>query len=209
MNYGIIYCVENLVNHKKYVGQTINILCQRKRQHLREAFNGCSFALHRALRKYGSEKFAFYQIDEAFSLDELNQKEVFWIKALHTFKDDPECWGYNLTKGAEKGWEVSEETREKMSRAHKGKQHKPLTVEGKANISKGRKGKMLGTQNHFYGYKHPPHIQALISKKKSRCVICIETGEIYDSIKSTPFHNVSRACRDSNKTSGGYHWKYG
>lgn len=48
------------------------------------------------------------------------------------------------------------------------------------------------------------------NKKK---IICVETGEIYDSISdairiTNGSTNIARACRDSGLTSGGFHWAY-
>ena len=47
---------------------------------------------------------------------------------------------------------------------------------------------------------------------KKRKVICIETGNVYDSIRqaklSTGFSNIERCVRGEGKTAGGYHWKF-
>lgn len=75
-----------------------------------------------------------------------------------------------------------------------GKAH---SVESKRKISKSRKGKCAGGNNH-----------------NSKKVLCIDTGEIFDSTTSAAkaYHmsssNISSACRGDSYTAGGYHWKY-
>lgn len=52
------------------------------------------------------------------------------------------------------------------------------------------------------------------NNKRSRKCICLETNIIYDCIKSASDAtgitegNISRCCKGSRKTAGGYHWKY-
>ena len=99
-----------MANGKQYVGQTVRILEQRWQSHIRSAENGSTFALHRAIRKYGAGSFKVEQIDSAKTLDELNKKEAYYIAQLGTLAPD----GYNLTGGGE-GRIVSAETRQKLS----------------------------------------------------------------------------------------------
>ncbi len=66
------------------------------------------------------------------------------------------------------------------------------------------------------GMKHSEeHKRKLINRKDlSKKVLCVETGEIFDSIndaqrKTGIFHgNISKACSGSRKTAGGYHWSF-
>lgn len=50
------------------------------------------------------------------------------------------------------------------------------------------------------------------TKSNYRKVKCVETGEIFESIKSAKdkykINNISAACRGVQKTAGGYHWEY-
>ena len=77
---GIIYCYTNLINGKKYVGQTINPE-KRYNQHKSSAFNekdkDYNTPLHRAFRKYGYDNFKrttikiFDTEEEAYNFEKL------------------------------------------------------------------------------------------------------------------------------------------
>lgn len=54
MTYGIIYVVENTINGKKYVGQTVQPLKVRWQRHCRKEQSGC-VALASAIAKYGAD----------------------------------------------------------------------------------------------------------------------------------------------------------
>lgn len=59
--------------------------------------------------------------------------------------------------------------------------------------------------NNNYGHR---------TSKTRRSIQCIETKEIFEGIRLAARHiNISHstiriACKNSNKTAGGYHWKY-
>ena len=61
-------------------------------------------------------------------------------------------------------------------------------------------------------YKNGKIPQFIPSTKNKRKVRCIETGEIFTSISDAEREkggrSISRVCKGSRKTSGGYHWEY-
>lgn len=93
--YGIIYCAYNKINQKRYIGQTIQRLCERKNAHYTK---NPDIYFHRALHKYAKEDFVWSVIDTAQSKNELDEKEAFWIKYYDTL--DP-TKGYNLLPGGD------------------------------------------------------------------------------------------------------------
>lgn len=115
-----IYCIENLVNGKKYIGQSTNI-CKRLKSHIsdlsrREHSNKY---LQNSWDKYGEDNFDFYML-EFCDIDLLDDREIFYINLLKTQNED---YGYNLANGGRvnRGWKFTEDQRRHMSEAHIGK----------------------------------------------------------------------------------------
>ena len=92
-----IYKIENLINHKVYIGQSVQ-LSTRWRNHKNSVYNSSlttyEYPLYRAMRKYGLDNFAFSIIEEC-SEDELDERECYWIKKYGSFG----AKGYNQTAG--------------------------------------------------------------------------------------------------------------
>lgn len=150
-----IYCITNLVNGKKYIGQSVNI----KRRWYQERKGKVNKYLLGAFEKYGLENFSFEVLEEC-SREELNLKEKEYIALFETTDREK---GYNLTTGGEHFKVVniipmSEETRKKISESKKGQpfseEHKrnlkiarnkrpPLSEETKRKISESQKGKII------------------------------------------------------------------
>jgi group I intron endonuclease len=110
-----IYCFENLINGKKYIGQAAN-LKDRINKHiiyLRKEYDGC-IALQNAWSFYGKENFNIYIIEEC-NIELLNEKEIYYIKTLHSHISEH---GYNISWGGEyffRGMHHSEESKRKIS----------------------------------------------------------------------------------------------
>lgn len=109
--YGIIYQALNLVNNKRYIGQTIQSLKKRKREHF--STTSCVY-FHRALEKYPEEfQWEWSIIDTADTKEELNEKEKYWIQYYNSNNNK---YGYNLTAGGQGSVDV-----------HISEEHKRLT----------------------------------------------------------------------------------
>lgn len=93
-HYGVIYSATNKINNKKYIGQTINSLKKRKKDHIWSCVNN-ETAFQKALNKYGIDNFSWKILDYAECQDELDDKEVFWIDYFNTYGNG----GYNMTIG--------------------------------------------------------------------------------------------------------------
>lgn len=92
-----IYRIENLINHKNYIGQTTQMNI-RWSVHKRLAFepNAASYnyPLYKAIRKYGLNNFNFTVLEECAE-QELDEKEISWIKHFDSYGPN----GYNQTAG--------------------------------------------------------------------------------------------------------------
>lgn len=140
-----IYCIENLVNGKKYIGQSVNIE-RRKNRHFRELNSSKSpnKILQRAWNKYGEENFNFYVI-EICEKENINDREIFYIKEM---KSNAVDGGYNISWGGNApmaGVLVTDEHRKKLSIANSGKNNamygKKLSKETLDKISKALSGR--------------------------------------------------------------------
>ena len=94
-----IYCIENLINHKKYVGLSKNCY-KRWKDHLTHYENSLCKGddkkpLYLAMKKYGKENFEFSILEEC-EKEKLKEREIYWISKLNTYN----C-GYNATHGGD------------------------------------------------------------------------------------------------------------
>ena len=147
--YGYIYKIENLLNSKLYIGQSIDIK-SRKRKHFRALSTGKhhNFHLQNSFNKYGADFFNFNILNWANSKEELDKLEVYFIKKYDTINREK---GYNLQSGGSNG-KPSDEIRIKLVENNPrywlgktGKQHfmygRHLSKETKQKISESKKGK--------------------------------------------------------------------
>jgi group I intron endonuclease len=113
MNTGV-YAIRNVVNNKRYVGSTgkLNVRWIQHKYELNRQHHFNPY-LQNAWNKYGGKCFV-YDIVEKCDGNILLDREEFWIKNLHSFKDDN---GYNLCKtprASRLGCKASPETIAKM-----------------------------------------------------------------------------------------------
>lgn len=117
---GIIYCFTNLINNKKYIGQSIRDDNSRYNNHIssykHDNSQEYSSPFHRALRKYGLENFKYeILIENINDVDVLNNLEIFYIKKYNSLIPN----GYNVEPGGKNC-------------------HKPKTIEQKVKLTWGQ-----------------------------------------------------------------------
>lgn len=94
-----IYMVVNMVNHKKYIGQSKNIKKRFQSHHLVDYKNenNCNYntKFYQAIRKYGIDNFEVIVL-QLCKEEELDELEIKFIKEFDTFRN-----GYNSTEGGQ------------------------------------------------------------------------------------------------------------
>jgi group I intron endonuclease len=90
MKKGYIYLITNKVNGKQYVGQTARDIWTRFEEHCQNTHGS---AIGNAIQKYGYLNFSLQEL-EAVSLEQLDEREKYWIKYYNTYHE-----GYNKTLG--------------------------------------------------------------------------------------------------------------
>lgn len=153
---GIIYCL-TFKNGKKYIGQTIQPLYTRLKQHSSQHY--CT-AVHNAIKKYKE-----YTCDILLEVknEELDYYEEKLIHEYNTIIPS----GYNIRTGG-KSSKFCDEIKKKMSNSHKGKSH---SMETKLAISKALSGRTLDqcTKEKISDSKKRIILSDEAKKRMSRC----------------------------------------
>lgn len=111
-----IYEIYNVVNGKRYVGQSIK-LKQRLQRHLNELRRGTHKNKHlqSSWNKYGEEKFCFEPI-EYCDISDLDSREDYYI-GLFNCNDRERGYNIRIDNKTNRGLKWSDEQREKMKEA--------------------------------------------------------------------------------------------
>lgn len=224
-----IYIVTNLVNGKRYIGQSKNI--QRRFWEHRCITHEENKELRADLIQYGKENFS-YEVLEECEPEQLDDKERYYIAELK-----PE---YNIATGGQDSLrkyppETIEKIRQKAKEqwANMSEEEKQRVI--KNNLIGPRKGhpvsekviQMLRTAN--LGKKQSPET---IAKRKEtmrqkklngwvkpgkscwKKVRCIETNEVFESVKAAGKHfgfnptSISSVLKGRYNSTHGYHFEY-
>lgn len=208
---------------KVYIGQTTGDLSTRLQGHFYKSENGFKYAISEAIRKYGQTHFTIEEIDSAKTLEELNEKEVYWIAFYNSIAPH----GYNLCSGG-KNFKMSDETKKKMSEAGKGKIPWNVGIEHSDETKKKISEKALGN-TRWLGKVHTEETKRKLSETHAGVpkpcnshprpemfsgIICLTNGEKYESIleasRKLNIHasGISAVCRGKRGHVGGFKFMY-
>ena len=198
--YGIIYKITNKINGKVYIGQTIQKGGFDRRYCHDLSKNTHNEHLRMSIKKYGIDNFYINkEFDVAFSREELDIKEILWIKYYNSTN---EKYGYNISLGGH--IELSESTKQKIGESNSKKIICYNTKEIFNSITEASKIKNISPSNLGYCvngkydscYKnkdgeplywcyYDDYLKGwkpTISKKDRR-VYCVTTGEFFKDAK--------------------------
>lgn len=116
-----------MITNKIYIGQTIVELKLRWQRH---CVPSSKTVISNSIHKHGRDNFIIEQIDSASSIEELNQKEVYWIKHYHSLNKEK---GYNVAYGGGNRI-MTDEIKLKISITNSGKKKPPFSEEHKAKL---------------------------------------------------------------------------
>lgn len=204
----LIYIATNMVNGKQYVGQTINSLKLRKKQHINNALNGNSDNnyLHNAIQRYGQDNFTWTILhDNITTIEDLNRLEIFYIELYDTFEN-----GYNLTLGGGGclGHKLTQEIKDKIKKSLLGFKH---SKQARQNMSKAAKG-MLGRKHSEKSKKKMSKSKAGVYKlgKHPRARSVVVYGYSFDTVtEAAVYLKIPRGTLTSRlrHSSGLYYYK--
>lgn len=199
--------------------------------------------MYAAIQKYGWDNFSHYIFADNLSEKEAKHIEVLLIALYKTncSRYNNPSYGYNLTDGGDgtSGLHMTDETKAKMSESAK---NRFSLQEEREKMSEALIGVMAGENNPMYGVhrfgednpnygnhklagknhpmygKHHSEETKIKIKSHQRCkpVLCVETGEIYCSIREAARQtglnqsHISKCCRGIKgyETVGKLHWKF-
>lgn len=175
MRTGIIYAYTNLESGRMYIGQTIDPE-RRFKQHLTDNYRQ---GWHIDYQN-NPDKYEYSIIEMDVPEDKLNEREIYWISFFGTYNN-----GYNLNEGggSQRGYKHTVETKNKISKANRGRisKYKGVTrpdfegekhpmygkhhsEEVKRKISEANKGRFAGENNPFYGKHHSEETKQILSE---------------------------------------------
>lgn len=190
-----IYQIRNLINGKRYIGSAAGKgFRNRWNHHIKTLRDGChdNIYLQRAWNKYGEGVFIFETLEECSPENCIEREQWYLDSILFASCNDNrfKALGYNILRvaGNVLGFRHSQETKKRIGESKRGNKYclgRKITQETRDKMSKAQMGKHQGQKNHFYGKQHSDSVKKKMSFKRRKTTpeqditICqrIATGE--------------------------------
>lgn len=235
-NYGFIYITTNHINGKKYIGK-------KKHDSHENTYLGSGTAIMAAIEKYGKENFSKEIIEECKTKQELAEREKYWISYYHAVEDRMYYNIASGGEGGG-GHHFSSEERQELSERNKGSNNpyaKPViclndmkvfgsrseaadyynvredsivqAIKRKTNVYSPNKDKLV-FEDYIEGKEYQFHENARKTRNDARKVICITTGEVFESANEASIkygldrNRIYEALKNNNHGVKGYLFRY-
>lgn len=189
-NYNVsgIYEILNIQTNKRYIGSAVNIRLRWKthRRRLRRGTHDSKY-LQSSFNKRGLDSFKFGIIEIVDDRSDLLIREQFWMDHFKCYDRE---FGYNHLKIAGSNWmkEVSDVTREKLSKSHMGKKR---SIEAHNKIVKSMCKQVYQ-----------------LDKSSLRILNTFESCKQAEEKTGVQKQLISMCCRGITKSAKGYYWTY-
>lgn len=201
-----IYCIENMVNGKKYVGQSVNLKDRlyghkTKLKHNKHKNRHLQFAVN----KYGLENFTFNIIEEC-DVAHLDERERYYISL---YKSDNEAFGYNIEPGGSRSIKtMSKQTRTKISESLKGRE---FTEEHRAKIWKANHERIISEETRKKMSDNHSDVSGKNNPRATVPLYCPELNETFWGAKEAEDkyginrHHIASCANGKLKHTGKHH----
>lgn len=213
-----IYKIENKINGKIYIGQSIEIE-RRWQKHLNAKDD---FLIHKAIQKYGKNCFSFSILEECDILS-LDNQEKYWIQYYNSLIPN----GYNMIEGGNNGCGLSKGfpviqydlQGNFIAEYASANQASAQTNIDHWSICACCRGEYVHSGGYQWRYKDSDLLVKQLNIRTDFTVLQINkmTNEIIAEFPSLAAataatgiatSTISNVCKGKGKTAGGFKWKY-
>lgn len=201
-----IYKIENLINHKVYIGKTSRAIEERWSEHCKQ-FNqdNLNRPLYSAMKKYGVHNFNIEILEEC-SQESASGREIYWINAYNSYYE-----GYNATLGGEGRPMINTAIIYELFYLGKTvKEIVELTGYSKPSISKALdaidENKKIRLQRGHQKTSTPVMMLDKDTNKELAVFDSANQATLY--CKGNGHGHILEVCKGKRKTAYGYKWKF-
>lgn len=227
-----IYKITNKLNHKCYVGQSVDIK-KRWREHrfygTNEKTDRSNYHLYHSMRTYGIKNFKFTILEEVLDRNKLTKREIYWYEQLKPEynQEYPTSVEYN-NKGKEI-YQINKDTLEIVDLFFNAEEAGRKCGISGSNIRKVAVKKASSAGGYYWCYVNDyseeweplplkPHVTPSgqapkrveqIDPLTGEVIQVFESGKEAAAITGTLASTISSVCNGKDKkTAGGFKWRF-